>query len=54
MLFPILGFHDVDSLFAIIEPIFEERAKNSVLLVDGVEEGTDMILPPEIDPRELC
>jgi hypothetical protein len=37
-----------------IEPIFEERAKHAVLLVDGVEESADMILPAEIDPRELC
>jgi hypothetical protein len=51
--FPILGIHDVGGLFAPLETSFIKGAKHPVLLIHGVEEGTDMILPCEIDPREL-
>ena len=53
ILFPILGIHNVGSLFAQVEAIFVERAKYPVLLFDGVEEGADMTLRAEIDPGEL-
>jgi len=39
MLFPFFRIHDVSSLFAPVEAIFEERAKHPVLLVDAVEEA---------------
>src|SRR5713226_9319672 len=53
MLFPILGIHNVGSLFAPVDAILVERAEHSVLLVDGVEERADMISPGEIDPSEF-
>src|SRR5258708_39772246 len=42
MLFPLLRIHDVRSLFAPVEAIFEERAKHSVLLVNIVKESANM------------
>jgi hypothetical protein len=48
ILFPILGIHDVGSLFAPAEAVSVERAT-----VDGVEESADMTLSAEIDSREL-
>src|SRR5580658_10220371 len=47
VLFSILRFHDVDGLVATIEAVFEERAKDSVLLVEGVEEGANMTMTPQ-------
>jgi hypothetical protein len=42
VIFPLLGFHDVGSLFASVEAIFEKRAKNSALLVEVAEESANM------------
>jgi hypothetical protein len=53
MLLPILGIHNVGSLFAPVDAILVERAEHSVLLVDGVEKRADMISPGEIDPGEI-
>jgi hypothetical protein len=53
VLFPILGIHNVGSLFASVDAILVERAEHSVLLVDGVEESADMVSPSEVDPGEL-
>ncbi len=46
MLFPFLRIHDVGSLFAAVEAIFEERAKHPVLLVDAVKESAYMTVAP--------
>jgi len=48
--FPLLGFHNVGSLFAPVDAILVERAEHSVLLVDGVEERADMIHPARLTP----
>jgi len=39
MLFPILGIHNVGSLFTLVDDILVERTEHSVLFVDGVEEA---------------
>jgi len=46
----LLGSTNVDRLLPVIEAIFEERAKHTVLLVDGVEQSADMTLRTEIAP----
>jgi len=48
MLFPFFRIHDVSSLFAPVEAIFEERAKHPVLLVDAVEESANMTVPARL------
>jgi hypothetical protein len=53
MLFPFLRIHDVRSLVAPLEAIFEERAKHPVLLVDAVEESANVTLPAEMASGEL-
>jgi len=45
MLFPVLGIHNVSSSFSPKEAIFVEGAEHSVLLIDGGEEGADMVSP---------
>ena len=42
ILFPILGLHDVRSLFTPIEAILVEGAKHPVLLVQAVEERANV------------
>src|SRR5712691_7955452 len=53
MLFPLLGIHNVGSLFPPVDAILIERAEHSVLLVDGIEESADMVSPGEIHPGEF-
>lgn len=48
--FPLLGFHNVGILFAPVDAILVQRAQYSVLLVDGVEERSDMIHPARLTP----
>src|SRR5260370_24098657 len=48
MLFAFLGIHNVGSLFATVEAIFDDRVKHSALLVDAVEESANMTVPAEV------
>jgi len=53
MLFPVLGIHNVSGSFSPQEALFVEGAEHSVLLIEGGEEGADMVSPCQADPGEL-
>src|SRR5260370_30390244 len=53
MLFAFFGIHDVGSLFAPVEAIFEEGAKHPVLLIAAIKESANVTLPAEIASGEL-
>jgi hypothetical protein len=47
MVFPQLGVDEMESLIPLVEAVFDERAKDPVLLVDAVEESADVTVPAE-------
>src|SRR6266852_2622159 len=47
IVFPLLHFNNVGRPFSTVEAIFEERAKHPVLLVEVVEESTNVLMPAE-------
>src|SRR5229473_1751405 len=53
MFFPKLGIDDVERSLPAVDAVLDERAKNPVLLLDAVEEGANVTLPPEDAPGEL-
>jgi hypothetical protein len=44
MIIPQLGVHDMKSLVAPLEPLFDERAKHPVLLVETIEKSANVTL----------
>jgi hypothetical protein len=44
MILPQLGIHDMKSLVAPLEPLFDERAKHPVLLVEAIEKSANVTL----------
>jgi hypothetical protein len=53
MFFPPLGVHVMVSLVPVGESIRDKRQEHAMLLVDAVEERTDMTVRPENTPGEL-
>src|ERR1700758_5367142 len=53
VIFPILGSHDVRSLFTPIEAILVERAQHSVLLVQPVEERANVSVRSDVRTSTL-
>src|SRR6185295_16564814 len=45
--FPSLGINEMEGFVAHVEAILNERSKDTVLLVDAVEESTNVTLPAE-------
>jgi hypothetical protein len=44
MILPQLGIHDMKSFLAPLEPLFDERAKHLVLLVEAIEKSANVTL----------
>jgi hypothetical protein len=53
MLFPSLGVNEMVSPVPAVETILDERANHATLLVDAVEEPTDMTTLAESNPAKL-
>jgi hypothetical protein len=53
MFFAELGVDEVESLVPPVEAVFEERTKDSILLVGAVEESANVTMPAEIASGEL-
>jgi hypothetical protein len=50
MIFPSLRINEVERFVPLVEAIPDERAKHAMLLVDVVEERTNMPMPAESAP----
>jgi hypothetical protein len=53
MFVPLLGVHDVESFVSVFKPIFDERTKHPVLLVNTIEESTNVPLAAEGAPGKV-